>query len=305
MRLKAIICTTDFSETCNHAVSYGVALARKLDAKLYMCHVIDISYAAKYSACSDPTDLEDRITNYAAERLQELVGSNPVNWEPLISKGRPSTEIARFAEETDANLVISAAHRRSGIEKLILGSVTEQLMRTLTCPLLVVHSPQPGFVGPEHQQLKLDRILTGCDFSPHSDLSYQYALSLAQQFGSELHLAHVLETPTYNTLLKSVAASGENRRYALADELNGKLTEMICQGSTVRYSPRKTLLAGEPYEELTKYAITHNIDLIVLGVRGNSLKETLHLGSTTDRVIRQAPCPVLCVCPTCTKLWYD
>jgi nucleotide-binding universal stress UspA family protein len=61
--------------------------------------------------------------------------------------------------------------------------------------------------------------------------------------------------------------------------------------------PVATLLAGEPHDELTKYALVNSIDLIVLGVRGHSLVESLFVGSTTDRVIRAAPCPVLSVRP--------
>jgi nucleotide-binding universal stress UspA family protein len=63
-------------------------------------------------------------------------------------------------------------------------------------------------------------------------------------------------------------------------------------------TPQLTLLAGQPYEELTKYAAVHGMDLIVLGIRGHGLVETLLIGSTTDRVLRQAPCPVLSVSPS-------
>ena len=63
-------------------------------------------------------------------------------------------------------------------------------------------------------------------------------------------------------------------------------------------TPKTILLAGHPHEELTKYAVVNEIDLIVLGVRGHSLVETMFVGSTTDRVVREAPCPVLSVRPT-------
>ena len=301
VRLKSIICATDFSDFSNLAVSYGISIAKKFGAKLYVCHVIDLSYAAMYAECSDPQEAEDRIMNFASERLEGSIGGKQVNWEPLISKGYPSDEIARMAEEIGVDLAISATHGRSGFKRLVLGSVTERLMRTLSCPLLIVHSPEHGFVSSDDQQIKLDRILVGCDFSPDSDLSFQYALGLAQEFSCELHLTHVLETTIYKNLLKSAKKSVEDQQYAICGELKDKLTKMVPEESHSCCSPSTTLLAGQPFEELTKYAITNNIDLIVLGVRGHSLMETLLLGSTTDRVVRQAPCPVLSVRPACSS----
>jgi len=304
MKLNNIICATDFSDLSNHAVSYGIVLAKEFGAKLYLCHVIDISYASKYSESMDSMDLEDQIADHALERLQMSIGGDSVNWEPLISKGRTSDVITRMVEEGGANLAISATHGRSGLKRLILGSVTERLLRTLSCPLLVVRSPQHDFVSPKDHQIKLERILVGCDFSPHASLSFQYALSLAEAFDCELHLVHVFETTLYEDLLKAAAKSKEERQHTLDKELNDRLEKMIPEATHGYQSTHTSLLAGEPYQELTKYALLHNMDLIVLGVRGYGLKETLHLGSTTDRVIRQAPCPVLSMCPTCSKLWF-
>jgi nucleotide-binding universal stress UspA family protein len=303
VQLKSIICATDFSDFSNHAVSYAIAFAQEFGAKLYMCHVIDLSYAATYGRRPDPQEVEDQIINYASERLEGSIGGKPINWEPLISKGRASDEIARMAEEIGVDLAISATYGRSGFKRLVLGSVTERLVRTLCCPLLVVHSPEPGFDGTSEQKVKLDRILVGCDFSPDSDLSFQYALSLAQQFGCELHLAHVLETTVYRDLLKPPKTSRKDQQHPLCKELDEKLTEMVPEEAHSCCSPNTTLLAGQPYDELTKYALTHDIDLIVLGVRGHGLMETMFLGSTTDRVLRQAPCPVLSIRPTCPSPW--
>ena len=304
MKLNGIICGTDFSDLSNHAVSYGVVLAKELGAKLYLCHVIDMSYASKYSESMNSLEVEERITKHALERLHRSIGGESVNWEPLILKGRTSDVISRMVEEGGVNLAISATNGRSGLKRLILGSVTERLLRTLSCPLLVVRRPQHDFVSPKDRQITLNRILVGCDFSAHSSLSFQYALGLAAAFNCEVHLVHVFETTLYEDLLKAAARSNEDRLNALDEELSDKLRKMIPEVTHSHRSIRTSLLAGEPYEELTKYALLHNIDLIVLGVRGHGLKETLHLGSTTDRVIRQAPCPVLSVCPTCSKLWF-
>ena len=72
---------------------------------------------------------------------------------------------------------------------------------------------------------------------------------------------------------------------------------MVPEEARTWCNPVTALLAGQPHEELIKYAVVNDIDLIVLGVRGHSLVETLFVGSTTDRVLRRAPCPVLSVQP--------
>ncbi len=115
---------------------------------------------------------------------------------------------------------------------------------------------------------------------------------------SKLHLAHVIEPPIYKDLLKPAREQGEKLQQDLRDRLNEKLTSMVPEDAREWCKPRITLLGGQPHEELTKYAVINDLDLIVLGVRGQSLVEKLFVGSTTDRVIHRAPCPVLSVRPT-------
>jgi len=170
-------------------------------------------------------------------------------------------------------------------------------MRTLSCPILVVRSLEQDLESFLKKEPRLKRILVGCDFSPDSDLAFQYALSFAQEFQSELHLVHVIEPPAYKNLQKSAAEAGEQAREDLRQPLNERLATMVPKEATNWCAPKTNLLAGEPHEELIKYAAIHDIDLIVLGVRGHSLVETLFVGSTTDRVVRQATCPVLAVRP--------
>jgi len=108
----------------------------------------------------------------------------------------------------------------------------------------------------------------------------------------------VIEPAAYKDLLKPAREEKEEFQQDLRKKLREKLTGMIPEEAHNWCTPKTTLLAGQPHEELTKYAVVHDIDLIVLGVRGHSLVETLFVGSTTDRVVREVPCPVLSVCAT-------
>jgi len=281
LQLKKIICTTDFLALSIHAVYYGIALAKEFKTKLYLCHVIDISSVTMYDGAAFTYEVQNgHIKDYAHMYLTRLIGEHKVDWEPIITVGRAADEI----------------RGRSGLKRLILGSVTEHLMRTLPCPLLSVRGPGQDVPDVVDQETKFKRILVGCDFSSDSILAVQYGLSLAQEFQSDLHLAHVIP-PIHTDLPKQVIETRERMQQDFREELNEKLNNMIPKEAFNWCTPKTTLLAGHPHEELTKYAVVQGIDLIVLGVRGHSLVETLFVGSTTDRVVRRSPCPVLSVRP--------
>jgi nucleotide-binding universal stress UspA family protein len=296
VQFKNILCATDFSDFSNHTINYGVALAKEFEASLIICHVIDLSSVAIYGEFQlDPIGQQNRIMEDAGAQLQALTGDQPVAWEPLISLGKPADEISRAVEEKGIDLVIAATRGRSGFKRLVLGSVTERLMRTLTCPLLVVRSPEHEFVNTPDIEIKLKKVLVGCDFSPDSDQAFKHGVSLAQEFQAELHLAHVIEPPVQPNLIKEETLVPGKIQEDYHNLLIQKLKEMVPPEAVNWCTPQTSILEGRPYEELVKYADTRDIDMIVLGVRGHGLVKSLFLGSTTDRVIRNSPCPVLSV----------
>ena len=295
-QFKNILCATDFSDFSNRTVSYGVGLAKEFEAKLLVCHVVDLSSVVIYGEFQlDPIGQQNRIMEDASAQLEDLVGNQPVTWEPLISVGKPADEISRAVEEKNIDLVITATRGRSGLKRIILGSVTERLMRTLTCPLLVVNSPEHEFVSTTDQDFKMKKILVGCDFSTDSGQAFNHGLSLAQEFQSELHLAHVIEPPAQPDFLKGKTPVTADIQEDYRELLTQKLQDMVPEEAANWCTPHTSLLEGQPYEQLVNYAEENEIDMIVLGVRGHGLVKTLFLGSTTDRAVRRSPCPVLSV----------
>ena len=256
VQFNNILCATDFSEFSNRTIPYGVALAMEFGAKLFVCHVIDLSSVTIYGEFQlDPVGQQNRIKEEAHAQLDKMLSGQPVEWEPLITVGQTADEISRIVDENKIDLVISATRGRSGLKRLILGSVTERLMRTLSCPLLVVHSPEHEFVDSVAQKIKLEKILVGCDFSPDSSLAFDYALSLAQEFESELHLAHVLEPPAAQELQKSKKMAAEEAQDDfINDLLTRKLQDMVPEDARNWCIPQTKLLVGHPYDRLVQYA---------------------------------------------------
>ena len=299
VQLKKIMCTTDFTESSTLAVAYGTALAEEYKSKLYLSHVVELPSVGMYGdAFSYPVGQQDRILEYSRGYLKRLIGDTSVDWEPLIQMGHAAVEITRLAKEKCVDMVISATHGRSGLKRFLLGSVTGSILRTLPCPLLVIRGPEEGFVAPEDRSVKLDRILVGCDFSDDSHLAFQYGLSLAQEFQSELYLAHVIEPTVYEDMIKRAKEPEEAFQQDLRVRLNEELKDLVPDEARNWCNPITTLLAGQPHEELVKYAVVNSINLMVLGFRGRGLVESLFVGSTADRVVRRSSCPVLLVRPT-------
>lgn len=293
-----ILCATDLSDLSTIAISSGVALAKEFNAKLFVCHIVDLSTTAAYGdIIFAPLELQNKTIGYTHEQLKRMMQHQTLEWEPLVTAGHPPDEISKFVAMHQIDLVVSATHGRSGLKRVFLGSVTERLMRILPCPVLIVRSYENVDTGSDGFSLGFKKILVGCDFSTYSELAFQYGLSLAQDFESELHLVHVIETPSYKDILKPSTGSSVSPEKTLYDQLSEKLSKMVPEESVLWCRPKTILLAGRPYEEIIKYSLLNSIDLIILGIRGRNLIEVLMTGSTTDRVSRQGPCPVLSVCP--------
>ena len=296
VQIKKIMCATDFSDFSNLSLNYGMALAREFEAKLFICHIVDFSSTAMYGeAMVDITQQQQHMEQYAREQLGKLAAGYSIKWEPLVVTGHPAEEISRMATENAVDLVVCATHGRSGLKRLILGSVAERLMRVLPCPILVIREMKPDL--DLKKGLSMKRILVGCDFSPDSTLALNHGLSLAQEFQSELHLAHAAELPAHRQTAKSDGRTGDTNEQDLRFQLNEKLENMVSDESCNWCTLKTTVLRGQPHEALTDYAEKQDMDIIVLGVRGHSLVEKLFVGSTTDRVVRRASCPVLAVRP--------
>ena len=154
----------------------------------------------------------DFIGNRALSELSGDLRSERIKRKPFYIRnfrGVNSDEIAKLVSDLHIDLTVTATHGRSGLKRLVLGSVTERLMRILPCPLLVVKSLESDDTTIERLELRIKKILVGCDFSPYSELAFQYGLSLAQEFEAEVHLVHVIETPAYKGMMKLAVNQGE------------------------------------------------------------------------------------------------
>ena len=289
IRPKKIISAIDFSNFTDAILAYSSSLCKIYSAKLVLAHVtIDVNRLLEHNETTiDAQALQKSNIRHAQARLEDLAKDLVIETEIIIGQGRPADEISRLALKQDADMVITGTYGRTGFKRLLIGSVTEKLMKTLHCPLLILHAQEHGAGSSTGFEIRLRKILVGCDFSPDSKLALDYGLSLAQEFQAELHLAHAIKPSLYQKERQEMDA--------LCDRLDGQLKTMVPEACRDIFTPVTQLLDGEPYLALMNYATQQDIDLIVLGIRGHTLWEKLLVGSTTDRLIRHSSFPVLTV----------
>lgn len=290
-KIERILCPVDFSEFSAKAYDYAYSLARHYEAKLFLEHIIspvgatyphamlpDGAVAAIYWDLS--ADAEKRLTEMAEKRASD--GFQP---EFVVHKGFVPETLLTFAEEQSADLIVMGTHGRRGWDRLMMGSVTESVLRKARCPVLAVRKPAHDFVDPKrpHDIVHLRKILFCTDFSENSSVALEYALSLAQEYQAELTVLHVLEEFPATDLP------------ARTQEVEHKLLEPIPPDALDWCTLKAKVRVGKPYQEIIQLALEDQTDLIVLGVRGRGALDLAVFGSTTHRVIQFGPCPVLAV----------
>ena len=152
--LKYILVPTDFSETSDVAVRFGVALARAFNAKLDLLHVIHEGFAAEMAVRTFPLGLFDGMQNDARERLAKILTEHEqkeLRSESVLRRGAPDRQIVGFARERDVDLIVMGMHGRSGVAHILMGGVAEKVVRKEPCPVLTIRHPEHEFVIPEEE----------------------------------------------------------------------------------------------------------------------------------------------------------
>lgn len=145
--------------------------------------------------------------------------------------------------------------------------------------------------------IALGHILVPIDFSETAAAALKYALALADAFGSEVHLVHVLDTMAPERLAAEMAMVAAPALEAERARADAELAALLTRDEVQRYRARLSTVLGAPFVEIVGYARKHDIGLIVMGTHGRGAVAHLLIGSVAERVVRKAPCPVLTIPP--------
>lgn len=293
---------TDGSPESGRAARMVTELSNRLGSEMHLVYVEPMPSVYGVPECAiyapDTQNYLEEIERRAQERLGEEAakireyGGEVVAAHPKA--GRPDAEIVRLAEELDAGLVIVGSHGFGPFKRVLLGSVSDSVVRHATRSVLVVR----GEVSEEGNQLP-GRVLLAIDGSKESHLATRAAVEVAGAAGSELHVLSVLETaqllpqmpyPGFEAWETSGTAEEAEQH---ARRLLSRVSERIeAEGSTVKESH---LAVGKPDKEIVGLAGELGADLVILGSRGLGAVGRILLGSISDSVVRHALCSVLVV----------
>lgn len=298
--IRRILCPLDFSRFSRHALEQAVAVAREFGAEIAALHVYTVAPIAQVVPAGAPMAIEPTHLSAAdrAELVTEVrqfaadVDAEGVRIDVSTVDGEPATAIAAQAAAWGADLIVMGTHGRSGLERAVLGSVAENVIRRAPCPVLTV----PPRVITATQDLTFSQILCAVDFSSASLRALEYAASLSAIGGPGIRVLHVVDLVAESRGIHgepAFDAAGFHAEMKVA--ARARLNTVISDAVRARCPITEIVTMGKPDAEILRIAEEEACDLIVLGVHGRSGFDRLIFGSTAQRVVRQAACPVLTI----------
>jgi nucleotide-binding universal stress UspA family protein len=271
----------DFSEPSKKAVNYGLSLATEFESRLLLTHI---------------APFDSGLYDKAKAQLLQLI---PADWrerldfEIIVKAGDIREELLATVEEKEIDLVVMGSRGRSYFERMLLGSVTERLLRKLHVPILTVSHLDPKREIHTPIPVPLHRIVYATDLSEASEAGLEFSIRLAHGLDAHLTVVHVVQAVDIALFGMETASfmpdyAAEAR--AQATESLHKLVALASNGCV----PISTVVAdGVPYEAINRISEQNHVDLIVINLQGKGMLERALLGTTAERVIRTAHVPVL------------
>jgi nucleotide-binding universal stress UspA family protein len=295
--VKNVLYATDFSTTSEAALPYASAIARKFGSTLHVAHVLSdtglllmtggvdyVSFGALYEDAHS-------IAKEKVERVASRLGGIP--YRCYVRHGGVWPSLSNIVTENAIDLIVVGTHGRSGLGKLVVGSVAEEILRHAPCPVLTVGPRVCGRAKlPEFDsrgrvlapvELELQQILYAANFSAGSQQVAPVAIGLAEQFEARLMLIHVLEN--YSNL--------DSRPGPIEDSVQ-RLQALVPKDAALPYAPEIVMEFGPAWQAIVRKAAEIDADLIVLGARPKD-RTTRVPWSTVHQVVAHASCPVLTV----------
>ena len=293
--VKNVLYATDFSATSELALPYATAICRHFGSTLHVAHVLSDTNLLLMTGGVDYVSVgsvyEDAHTE-AQAKIQEVASRlGEIPHRTYVRHGQVWTNLSSIVAENGIDLIVVGTHGRTGLGKLLLGSVAEDILRHVPCPVLTVG---PGVCGraklPEFHnkgrelapaELELRHIVYATNFTPQSLTVAPVAVALAEEFEGRLTLMHAIED----------YANLGTRPGPIEDGVR-QLQAVVPKDAALAYAPEIVMEFGSAWQCIVNAAAERQADLIVLGARPAG---TAHLPSTVHRVVAHATCPVLTV----------
>lgn len=280
-----ILVPTDGSDAAETAMEIALTLAQRFDASIHAISVVDLGEV--------PADVE-------SEASEELVPAGEAALQTFEDRGAAvaiatttavidTTEpvhraIIEYAEDHEVGLIVMATQGRTGLDRLVLGTVADRTLRVSPVPVLTVH--EDSVLDPE-----FETILVPTDGSDAANTAADTAIALAAVTDAALHVIHVVDLTTvsaeYGTagVLDALEDAGQHAVDSVLDRANDASLRSV----------QASVISGSPARSILDYAEDREIDLVVMGTLGRTGLERYLLGSVTEKLVRHSKVPVLTV----------
>ena len=283
--LTKILVTTDFSEVSDRALDYAIAVARRYDARIYLAHIITpdpFQFAEPQLAQAT----YEKVRQAAEEGMTDILISGKLRGVPhevLLEEGNVWPTVEKLIVKHEIDLVVCGTHGRGKVQKILIGSVAEEIFRQADTAVL---TGGPAVKGDAQKEIELTHILFATDFGPGAEKAAAYAFSLAQEHNAALTLLHVVEG----------SAGYTEESVARQREINVvRMKKLMPAGTENWCKPEFRVTFGSAVEEILIAARESRADLVVMGAKPRrSLAGHVPL-TIAYNVVTKSFCPVLTV----------
>jgi len=285
-----VLVPTDGSECARVGARHGIRIARGFGATVHVVHALNTGTGFSPLGTSHATAERDEQRSAGREiidsvaRLSDDAG---VDVTTELIEGDPSEALQDYVTDSGIDFVAMGTRGRSNIERRLLGSVTERIVRTCPVPVLTVRT---GNDLSTLKQQEYTDILLPTRGGDGSELAVDHAVSIAARFDATLHVIYVVDVRS------QAPKHGTYELEKLVDELRAVVTDAVVdRADEAGIDSRAVVQQGTPHSAIQRYVDDRGIDLIVMGTHGRGRIEQFLLGSITERTIRTADVPVVTV----------
>jgi len=298
VEFRNILCPIDLSDVSSRPLAYATAFARWYEATLTVLHVVPTfdPMQVRSGALGDSVRMlypmtRDEILS-ELRRAVDAAGAGTLDVALATDAGDAAATIVDHAVRMATDLLVMGTHGRGGFDRLLLGSVTEKVLRKAPCPILTV---PPHALPTMPEEVVFRRILCPMDFSPSALQAFGFALDLARQANGSVTVLHVIEWLAEEEPRAHAHFNVSEYRQHLTADAHARLQALLADEPCTWCETEEVVVIGRAHREVLATAAARQTDLIVMGAQGRGSVGLALFGSTTQHVVRAATCPVLTV----------
>ena len=281
-----ILFPTDGSEPAESVREYALQIASEHEATIHILNVADTSQGDLTRIRGEVIDALEREGEQIVEEAAESATEQGVAVVSEVHQGDPSASIVEYSDQFDIDLIVMPTHGRRGLERFLIGSVTERVINTAEVPVVAVNPDRERPLTYPCQD-----ILLPTDGSRGAELALTEAIAVAKATGATLHLLHIVETGSLGPDARSVLKEGELTERANEIVLTATETAEAASLDAIE----NEIESGVPSKKIRNYIEANGIDLAVLGTHGKTDFSRYMMGGVSAKIARTSPVPVMWV----------